>query len=65
MIGQTERSAGTEIEFVDLFGRDRAVVRSAVSVIEGGERTRFHNVRLFVRIERSWRVLGWANEPCS
>jgi hypothetical protein len=56
----------TEIEFVNLFGRDRAVVGCMVSVIEDDRRTRFHNIRLFVRSnEGEWKLLGWANEPIS
>jgi hypothetical protein len=23
---------------------------------------RFHNLRLFVRLEQQWKLLGWANE---
>jgi hypothetical protein len=46
------------IEAIELYG-NRAVVRCIVAV---GER-RFDNLRLFVRREGGWKLLGWANEP--
>lgn len=45
------------IEPIQLFG-DRAVVQSIVAV---GEK-RIHNLRLFVRLDGAWKLLGWANE---
>ena len=40
------------------------MVTCIVTVADGDERKRFHNVRLFVRSgEGEWRLLGWANEP--
>jgi len=30
---------------------------------EGDQEKIFHNVRLFVRVQDSWKLLGWANEP--
>jgi hypothetical protein len=54
----------TEIESIKLFGRDRAVVTCIVSLVEGDERKRFHNLRLFVRSGESvWKLLGWTNDP--
>lgn len=46
------------VEPIRLYG-DRAVVECVVST--GGRD--FHNLRLFVRREGSWKLLGWANEP--
>ena len=50
----------TEIESIHLYG-NRAVVTCIVTMKPGGER--FHNVRLFIRPEAEWKLLGWANEP--
>jgi len=46
------------IEPIELYG-DRAIVQCIVSV---GDQ-RFHNLRLFIRREGNWKLLGWANEP--
>jgi len=46
------------VEPIDLYG-DRAIVKCIVTV--GNQR--FHNLRLFVRREGQWKLLGWANEP--
>ena len=52
----------TEIESIDLHG-NRAVVRCIVTLkLVGGDK-KFHNIRLFVRHEEQWKLLGWANEP--
>ena len=54
----------TEIGSVDLLEHDRAVVSCTVSMGDGDERKRFHNVRLFVRAgDGAWQLLAWANEP--
>lgn len=45
------------IEPIELYG-DRAIVKCIVTV-EGQE---FHNLRLFVRRDGSWKLLAWANE---
>src|SRR5690606_25554083 len=45
------------IEPIELYG-DRAVVQCIVSV---GDQE-FHNLRLFVRRNGSWKLLAWANE---
>ena len=42
---------------IELFG-DRAIVKCIVTV----ENEEFHNLRLFVRRDGSWRLLAWANE---
>ncbi|HYZ76569.1 MAG TPA: nuclear transport factor 2 family protein [Gaiellaceae bacterium] len=47
------------VEPIEVYG-DRAIVKCIVAV-EGRE---FHNLRLFVRREGEWKLLGWANEPC-
>ena len=52
----------TKIESIDLYG-DRAIVTCIVTLKSAGEDKRFHNLRLFVRHERQWKLLGWANEP--
>jgi hypothetical protein len=43
---------------IDVYG-NRAIVQCIVAV--GKEQ--FHNLRLFVRREGGWKLLGWANEP--
>lgn len=50
----------TQIESIHLYG-DRAVVTCIVTMKPGGEM--YHNLRLFVRREEEWKLLGWANEP--
>jgi hypothetical protein len=52
----------TQIESIHLYG-DRAVVTCIVTMQPGGER--YHNLRLFIRREEKWKLLGWANEPLS
>lgn len=53
----------TEIKSIEPMGRHSAVVTCEVSVIEEDRRTRFLNVRLFVKSDdSSWRLLGWTNE---
>lgn len=48
----------TEVVSVDLHG-NRAIVTCVVTM---GDK-RYHNLRLFVRHEEQWKLLGWANEP--
>jgi len=59
---QKAKAGGTRklisIDSIALFG-DRAVVQCIVKV---GDQE-FHNLRLFVRREGQWKLLGWANEP--
>lgn len=45
------------VEHVEVIGT-RAIVKCVVTC----GTARFHNVRLFVRIEGQWKLLGWANE---
>lgn len=52
----------TEVESIDLHG-NRAVVRCIVTLKLAEGDKKFHNVRLFVRHEGQWKLLGWANEP--
>ncbi len=44
-------------ESVEVLG-NRAVVKCIVT--QGGKR--YHNIRLFVRLDDQWKLLGWANE---
>lgn len=44
-------------EQIEVLG-SRAIVKCVVTC---GEQ-RFHNLRLFVRLEGQWKLLGWANE---
>ncbi|MEO5887810.1 MAG: hypothetical protein ABIQ77_09110 [Anaerolineales bacterium] len=50
----------TEVVSIDEHG-DRAVVACIVTMKDSGKR--FHNLRLFVRHQGQWTLLGWANEP--
>ena len=45
------------IDPIQVFG-DRAIVQCIVSV---GEKN-YHNLRLFIRRDGDWKLLGWANE---
>lgn len=47
----------TEVESIHLYG-DRAVVTCIVTM----ESKRYHNIRLFIRHEKNWKLLGWANQ---
>ncbi len=47
-----------QIESVHVYG-NRAVVTCVVTASGGVT----HNIRLFVKEDSEWRVLGWANEP--
>ena len=51
----------TTIEAIHLHG-DRAIVRCVVTMRTAEEVKRYHNLRLFVRLDGKWRLLGWANE---
>ena len=53
----------TTIESIDLVGRNRAIVTCVVSMGDGEQQKSFHNIRLFVRMQDGWKLLGWANEP--
>jgi len=46
------------IEPIEIYG-NRAIVKCIVK-LDGKE---YHNIRLFVRHEGVWKLLGWANEP--
>lgn len=53
----------TTVDSIDLNG-DRAIVKCIVTVKSArGDKKSYHNLRLFVRHERKWKLLGWANEP--
>jgi hypothetical protein len=49
----------TQVESIHLYG-DRAVVTCIVTMPPGGQK--YHNLRVFVRREEGWKLLGWANE---
>ena len=51
----------TAIEGIHLHG-DRAIVRCVVTMRTAEGVKRYHNLRLFVRLDGKWRLLGWANE---
>ena len=51
----------TEIVSIDLHG-DRAVVACVVTLKSPGHEKKFHNLRLFVRYQKEWKLLGWANQ---
>jgi hypothetical protein len=53
----------TTIESINLVGQDRAIVTCVVSMDIGDQKKSFHNIRLFVRAQDDWKLLGWANEP--
>jgi len=48
----------TEVESISFY-RNRAVVTCIVTMDDG---RRFHNLRLLVRRDNEWKLLGWANE---
>lgn len=52
----------TEIESVEIYGKDRAIVTCVVILKIDGQDASFHNLRLFIREESGWKLLGWANE---
>ncbi len=53
----------TEIEGITLYGA-RAMVACVVTTHgANGDKKRFHNLRMFVRVGDGWKLLGWANEP--
>lgn len=53
-----ERTLVRIVEPIHLYG-NRAVVSCIIRV--GTEE--YHNLRLFVRRDGDWKLLGWANEP--
>lgn len=52
----------TKVESIEVYG-DRAVVRCIVTVKKATGDKSYHNLRLFVRHDGKWKILGWANEP--
>lgn len=52
----------TAIESIDVHG-SAAFVRCIVTVKAAGGDRRYRNLRLFVRDQANWKLLGWANEP--
>jgi hypothetical protein len=55
----------TTIESIKIYGDTRAVVTCVVTIKINGQDTEFHNIRLFIREGKSWKLLGWANERLS
>jgi Domain of unknown function (DUF4440) len=53
----------TEIESITLHGKARALVSCIVTLLDGDQHQRFHNLRFFVRTDDAWKLLAWANEP--
>lgn len=51
----------TAVERVELFGK-RALVTCVVRMTVQSEEKAFHNLRLFVKTDDGWKLLGWANE---
>ena len=52
----------TEVESVAHVGEKRAIVTCVVTMKVDGEEKRFHNLRIFVRVDEGWKLLAWANE---
>jgi hypothetical protein len=52
----------TQIISIGIHG-DRAMVGCLVTVQSQTQAKTYHNLRLFVRHEGIWKLLGWANEP--
>ncbi len=52
----------TEIETIQFFGKNRALVTCVVTMKIDKQDAKFHNVRLFIREGSEWKLLGWANE---
>lgn len=52
----------TEIESIQFFGKNRALVTCIVKMKIDKQDAKFHNVRLFIREGSEWKLLGWANE---
>lgn len=50
------------VEPIELYG-DRAIVQCIITVVKDEKKQSFHNLRMFVRQEGQWKLLGWANEP--
>lgn len=59
---KARKESKTEVESITFYGKDRAVVTCIVTLKIDGKDVAFHNVRLFIREETGWKLLGWANE---
>ena len=62
-IGDGKPRKSAVVEPIQVFG-DRAIVECVVTLGDGNDAKRYHNLRLFVRASSSeaWQLLGWANE---
>ena len=47
------------IDTIKIYG-NRAII---TCIVKGNDGLDYHNLRLFIRRDGSWRLLGWANEP--
>lgn len=56
-VSQKPMPGELKFEKIETFG-NRAIVQCVVTQNGKG----YHNIRLFVRMEGSWKLLGWANE---
>lgn len=63
-IGKVAPSAAREtvVQSIDVHG-SAAFVRCVVTVRAAGGDKSYRNLRLFVRSDAGWTLLGWANEP--
>jgi hypothetical protein len=55
----------TEVESITPFGDHRAVVTCTVTLGQGADEVRFHNLRVFIHADSPdtpWLLLAWANE---
>ena len=52
----------TKVVSIDLH-ENRAIVVCIVTLKDQGSEKKFHNLRLFVRHQEQWKLLGWANAP--
>lgn len=41
---------------------NRAIVTCIVTMTVEGKKKKFHNLRLFIKQDGQWKLLGWANE---
>jgi hypothetical protein len=62
-IGDGKPRQSAVVEPIQVFG-DRAIVECVVTLGDGKDAKRYHNLRMFVRAtaNESWQLLGWANE---
>lgn len=59
-VAPSERKT-TEVESIHIYG-NRAVVTCIVTVHTTSGDKAYHNIRLFIRRDEQWQLMGWANE---